>query len=135
MDKYSTYSGVGSVLTYAKTLTDQLYSVNGIVFVLTDGDDNASKTTPKMIRDMKGKTLKNEEIESIVDILVGINVTDTSCKQFLDKFSKDADFTQYVDAGNADKNTLAKLAQFVSKSISSQSQSLGTGNSTPVMTF
>ena len=35
--------------------------------------------------------------------------------------------SQYIDAGAATKGKLAKLADFVSQSVSSQSQALGTG--------
>src|SRR5438128_2007010 len=48
---------------------------------------------------------------------------------------RDAGFTQYVEIGDADPKTFAKLAQFVSKSISAQSQSLGTGGPSQSLVF
>lgn len=50
-------------------------------------------------------------------------------------FDRQAGFTAFLPLEDAGKNTLAKLAQFVSKSISSQSQSLGTGKPSESITF
>jgi len=70
-----------------------------------------------------------------VSILIGVNITDSMVSQALNDFNTRAGFTQYVEIGNASKSTLAKLAQFVSKSISSQSQALGTGSASASLTF
>jgi len=64
-------------------------------------------------------------IESLIVVLVGINAQTFNAK--LAVFQQDAGLTQFVDAGDATAQRLAKLAQFVSKSISSQSQALGSG--------
>ena len=53
----------------------------------------------------------------------------------IEDFHKAAGFTQYVELGSADEKTLAKLADFVSQSISAQSQSLGTGGPSQSLTF
>jgi hypothetical protein len=45
----------------------------------------------------------------------------------LENFKNEAGIDQYINIGKADANTLAKLADFISKSISSQSQSLNSG--------
>ncbi len=58
-----------------------------------------------------------------------------SIKQYLDDFRTEAEFTQYVPINEADQSSLAKLAEFVSKSISSQSQALGTGGASIQLTF
>ena len=68
---------------------------------------------------------KGEDIESLITILIGINAAD--CTQELDDFRQQAEIDQYIDAGKATKGKLAKLADFVSQSVSSQSQALGTG--------
>ena len=46
-----------------------------------------------------------------------------------------AGFTQYIELADAKANTLAKLADFVSRSISSQSQSLNTGGPSKSLSF
>lgn len=47
----------------------------------------------------------------------------------------DAGFTQYVEVDNATDAKLAKLADFVSRSVSSQSQALGSGGPSKALTF
>jgi len=120
------YEGIGATLTYAKSLTDQDFNVNGAIYILTDGDNNASKfATPAKIKKLL-EGVKNEEmIESLIVVLVGINAQTFNAK--LAVFQQDAGLTQFVDAGDATAQRLAKLAQFLSKSISSQSQALGSG--------
>ncbi len=127
------YSSVGATLTYAKKLTDQDFSVNAICFIITDGCDNSSSTTPKSIADMIQNAKIGEEIESMLTILVGINTS--GCKQPLEDFQIDAKLNQFVDCGDATAQRLAKLATFVSKSISSQSMALGSGGASKPLTF
>ena len=50
-------------------------------------------------------------------------------------FKTDVGFTQYVEIANADAKTLSKLADFVSRSISAQSKSLGAGGGSASLTF
>ena len=119
------FSSVGSVNAYAKKLMDDDFLANGIVFIITDGYENASTTTPKMIRTEIEKAVKGEEIESLVSVLIGINASDYN--DVLENFQQEAGIDQYIDAGEATKSKLAKLAEFVSQSVSSQSQALGTG--------
>ena len=119
------YSAVGATNAYATKLNADEYLTNGIAFVITDGDNNASHATPAMIRKEIEQAVKGEHIESLVSVLIGINTT--SCKHFLEDFQRDAGLTQYIDVGDVSKGKLAKLAAFVSQSVSSQSQSLGTG--------
>ncbi len=121
----ATYSSIGAMLDYGADLMKQDYLANGIVFIITDGYDNASTTGPQMIRDVLEGAQREEKLKSLVSVLIGINVDDY--RGVLESFQKDAGINQYIDAGEATKNQLAKLAQFVSQSISSQSQALGPG--------
>jgi hypothetical protein len=127
------FSSVGATVIYAKKLMEQDFNVNGICFVITDGCENDSKTSTSMITALTSKAKIGEEIESLISILVGINTTD--CQQALDDFRQAAGMSQYVDVGNATAQRLAKLAAFVSKSISSQSQALGSGSASQPLTF
>lgn len=127
------FTGIGSAVTYAETLDDEDIDTNAIVFVITDGDDNASKMAAAAVA-AKAKEARgigvakdNVALESLLTILIGVNVTDPSMRAYLAKFQTDGEFDQYVELGNASPKTLAKLADFVSQSISSQSQALGTG--------
>lgn len=131
----ATYNSLGSIQAYGKTLFDQEFNVNAICFVITDGEENTSTATAHTVKTLKEEIIRAEEIESVLTILVGININDRSCKMALERFEKDAAFDQFICAADASKGTLAKLAQFVSKSISSQSQSLGTGGPSQTLTF
>jgi len=135
----ATYSGVGAILTYAKVLIDQDFDVNGCVYIITDGMDNRSSMQPASIFSKIEGALKNEEIESLVSILIGIvdpNSYDApEIQKYLSYFKDEANLTQYIDAGEATPGKLAKLAEFVSESISSQSQALGSGAPSQQLTF
>lgn len=100
----------------------QDFLANGIVFVITDGDDNASSVTIQMIKEEMDRATKGEEIESLLGILIGVNAMQYEPE--LDKFAQTSGL-KFIDAGEATKGKLAKLAEFVSQSVSSQSQALG----------
>lgn len=144
----ATLDGVSGTCTYAKTLTDQDFDVNGAVYIITDGLDNASryykKTTPKKIADYLQSIVmgEGEEIESLITVLIGLhdpNITGDSwakeANRALTEFQVEANLTQFVDAGDATPQRLAKLASFVSQSISSQSQNLGSGQASQPLNF
>jgi len=132
----ASYESIAATLTYSKSLIDQDYYCNGCIYIITDGVDNNSKVATKdMIKKKLLESTKNEVIESLITVLIGINTTDDECKKFLEKFKNDSDLTQYVDVGEATPQKLAKLAGFVSKSISSTSQALGTGTASQPLIF
>lgn len=70
----------------------------------------------------------------MMTILIGIN-DDPTVQDGLEKHAKEVGFTQYIKAGNASKDTLSKIAGFVSESISSQSQALGSGGPSQSLAF
>ena len=118
---------IESIGGYGKQLRANDYLVNAVIFIITDGDDNASKVgspakVKKAIEDIK----RSESLESIKVILIGLG-NQTSVQAYLDTFKNDAALDQFVWVGAADAKALAKMAQFVSASISASSQSLGTG--------
>jgi hypothetical protein len=129
----ATHNGLESVISYGKTLVESDYDCNAIVVVVSDGMDNSSTYGPEQVKNILSQAMKDENLESLVTILVGVNVTDPTVGQYLKDFNDRAGFTQYVEVGDASEKTLARLANFVSKSISNQSQALGTGGaSTPI---
>jgi hypothetical protein len=121
----ATYNSIGAMLDYGKQLADNDFLANGIAFIITDGGDNVSTMTPGMIARQVDDARQAEKLESFLSILIGIN--DGQLKQYLDDFRQQAKLDQYISAGNATPGMLAKLAAFVSQSVSSQSQALGTG--------
>lgn len=129
------FSAIGATVTYARELVNQDYNVNGITFTVTDGEDNRSRTAPGLIADLKRRALAGEEIESLQNLLIGVNIREKRVLDALLKFEREARFDQFIDIGEATTEKLAKLAAFISKSISAQSQSLGTGGVSKVLTF
>jgi len=119
------YSAIGAMNAYGQKLSDDDYGVNAIAFIITDGDENASVATMQMVKEELNRAITGETMESMISILIGINAQYYQAK--LEQFQREAGITQYIDAGEATRGRLAKLAEFVSQSVSSQSQALGTG--------
>jgi Mg-chelatase subunit ChlD len=131
----ASHNGVEALVQYSEQLGDQDFDANGIVVVITDGCDNASKMTANSVKEALQRAVVSESLESLVSILVGVNITDAYVAQALQAFQQEAGFTQYVELDNASESTLAKLADFVSRSISSQSQALGSGGASQSLKF
>ena len=129
----ATFNAVAATNEYAKILSDQDFGVNGVVFVITDGDDNASSYTEDMVAKEIERGVTSEYLESLNVILIGVNAA--MYRPQLESFKKKAKLTQYVDVADATSKELAKLADFVSRSISSQSQALGTGGASQALVF
>ena len=103
--------------------------------MITDGEDNASTLGIRHVREALKQAVLTESLESLVSILIGVNVQDARIGGYLQDFKNEAGFTQYVEIGQANAAALAKLADFVSRSISAQSQSLGTAGPSQKLTF
>ncbi len=132
----ATLDSVETTEAYAKSLNDQDYFCNGIIFVVTDGGENASRTANMAkIKTAVDNIRLNESLESIKMILVGVNDNNGSLSSHLTSFKDDAGFDEYISVDNVDAGSLAKLAQFISQSISSTSQSLGTGGPSQAVNF
>lgn len=116
---------IDSLATYGKTLIDSDYTVNGLICILTDGVDVGSTLRVNHVKEAMKRALQSEALESLVTILIGINVKDPQVSRFLTQFKDEAGFGQYIEAGDASPKTFAKIAGFISKSVSSQSQSVG----------
>lgn len=118
---------------YARVLTENDFDVNGIIFVVTDGMDNQSRSKRGDVAKAIQKVKQDEYLESLIVILIGVNAS--QCSRELDQFHKDAGLSQYVDITAFDASRGAKLAEFISKSTSAQSQSLGTGGPSDILKF
>ena len=132
---YATENAVASTTNYAHKLASGDFSANAILFVITDGMDNASRVSAAQVKKAFAEAVTSEALESIVSILIGVNVNDSQVSAYLKSFHVDAGFTQYVEIEKADAKTLARLAEFVSQSISAQSQALGTGGGSQQLVF
>ena len=131
----ATENAVISTISYGQKLLAGDFSANAIFFVITDGVDNASRLPANKVKEALSKAVTSEALESVVSVLIGVNVQDPQVGSYLKQFQTVAGFTQYIELDKADAKTLARLAEFVSKSISAQSQALGTGGSSQSLVF
>lgn len=123
-------SGIASADDYGRRMyKEEDLTANAIVFVVTDGLDNASTCSMHAVKDaldkargVHGGVDAEEGLESILSILIGVNVSNPYIKTQLEVFKNEVGFDQYADIDH-----IPTLVAFVSQSISSQSQSLGTG--------
>src|SRR5512137_603785 len=114
--------------TYGKQLTAQDFLVNAIVVVVTDGEDNNSNIQdPAQVKKNLVAVRRAENLESLLLILVGVTNDNVSLNTYLTTVRDDCGCDQYVSIGNATPGRIAKLADFVSQSISSTSSALGSG--------
>jgi uncharacterized protein YegL len=124
-----------SLAAYGRKLIDEDYSVNGALYVLTDGMDEHSTLTVNAAKEAMERALSSESLESLASVLVGVNTQNQHVAQYLEDLSQKAQFRQYVGIDQATPAKLAKLGEFISRSISSQSQSLGTGGPSQPLAF
>jgi len=137
------YSSIGATLILAEDLSiKQHYDVNGIVFIITDGMDNRSKTSNAEIRRLIETSLKKEDlIESMETVLIELKdpkAIDSYAQEVtraLEKFKKEVGISNFINAGDATPKNLAKLGQFISESLSSTSSSIVTGQPSQPVTF
>lgn len=119
------YNAIGATNAYGKKLFDNDFVVNAINFILTDGEDTSSKLGPKAVADEIQKALQGEYLDSVISVLIGINAD--HCQSYLEDFKDKAGLNYFINAGDATPDTLARIAQFVSQSVHSQSQAVGSG--------
>lgn len=130
------FDALAATEQYGQVLYDQDFDVNGAVFVITDGLDNRSATaTPALLAARLAAIRQAESLESMLALLIGVNTADSQAQNALQSLAQEAAFDQYIDVSRASTDALARLAGFVSKSISNQSQALGSGGPSQVLTF
>ena len=117
-------SAVGATVDYADALRRQDYSSTGLLFVITDGDNNASKFGADTVARKIREALSGETVEDFASVLVGINAA--QFRTSLEDFQKGAGISAYLDAKDASAATLAKIGGIISRSVSS-SGSQGSG--------
>lgn len=131
----TTHNAIRATLDYADNLTKQRYTANAVVFVLTDGGDNVSKLTARDVKRALEDAVRSEDLESINTVLVGVNIADAHVRKMLEDFRREAGLTQYEEIANLSPERAARLADFVSRSISAQAQAKGTGGPSKALVF
>lgn len=133
----ATMNAVISTAEYGKQLVNGDNMCNGVLFIITDGRDNMGGVTPSEISNAIKDIRKDEgaeTVESINTILIAAS-DDSYVVSSIKKFHQEAGLSQLVEMGEATANNLAKLGQFVSQSVSSTSQALGSGGPSQPLTF
>jgi uncharacterized protein YegL len=130
-------NAIAATNDYAKKLGDEDFDANAIVIIITDGCDNSSnEASTSTVKKTLQASVREESLESMLSILVGVGVGQwAEVQDALDTFKNEAGITQYVEISDANANNLAKLADFVSRSISAQSQALNTGGPSQALQF
>ena len=130
----ATIEAIEATGTYGKTLTSQDFLVNAVVFLVTDGESNTGNVLDAaQIKKTLLQVRRSEDLESILLVLIGVTNDDINLNTYLQTVKDDGGFDQYVSIGTASPGKLAKLAQFISQSISSTSSALANGTqSTPL---
>lgn len=118
---------VQALCDYGKKLRGEGFQVNAALYVVTDGLDTHSKITPAALGKLFREAVTSEALESFLSVLIGINIQESHVAQALGAVNQEASFSSYVQAQSADAKTLARVGELISKSISAQSQALGTG--------
>lgn len=131
----ATHEALETTLAYAKTLADQEFLTNAITIIVTDGEEMEFDVTTDRIAELIRLARASEKVlESLTVVLVGITSNQLTTRKLQD-YQKAVGITQFVDVGSATPGKLAKLAQFVSRSISSTSAALGTGQGSKPIAF
>jgi len=123
----ATVNAIEAAAVYGKNLVENDFECNGLLVVVTDGMENNSTNTTNQAKEALKQVQLNEHIDGgLHTILIGVN-EDPGVHSYLEDFKKDVGFAQEVHLVDASPETLAKVANFVSRSTSAQSQSLATG--------
>lgn len=128
-------TAIAAMNDMGESLSKDDYTVNGIFIAITDGCDNNSTLTMQDVKKRLEEAKKGEKMESLLSILVAVNTQDAGVEQILKTFSLEAGFTQFVSVNDATDKKLARLAQFISKSVTSQSKQIGQGSASQPLNF
>lgn len=132
----ASHNAIASAIAYGTELGRHDFEVNAIAFIITDGQDNASRTRASDIAALLSRSTANEELESLTTILVGVGARDDDALgTYLEAFRRQAGLDAAIALARADAKTLGRLARFVSQSISTQSQALGSGHAARLLGF
>lgn len=131
----ATMNSINATIKYGEKLYDNDFDTNGILFIVTDGMDNRSSNSINDVENSIKNFKMNESVESLKTVLIGVNTNGNDVSKYLENFKQKASIDQYIDIKNATSENLAKMANFISKSISAQSQALGSGVASKSLSF
>jgi len=127
-------NAISATTDYASKMSDWDFTVNGIVVLLTDGDNNVYSTSKSDVLQASKKAMKTEALESLMTILIGVGLDDyPELAEELGKFKDEAQLTQFIEIGKLTPSVFSKLANFISQSISQTSEALGSGHASTLL--
>lgn len=128
----ATIDALRSMVEYAKHLAQGDYRANGILILLTDGEETMETETVAIlnIQNELAAIKTAEVLDSILIIMVGFR-PEPHIEAVQKNFASQCGM-KYVKLTEATPQRLAKLAQFVSHSVSSQSSQIGTGQAAQI---
>lgn len=128
-------NAIEATVAESKRLNSQQFVSNGIIIWLTDGCDYGSALKQSSVAASLAKAIASEELESILTILIGVNVGGGSNKDKLESFAKEVGIDQFEAVEQITEAAMKKILGFVSKSILSQSKAVGSGGPSKSLTF
>lgn len=129
----ASYSSIGSIINYGTDLLKNYYKVTSCCYILSDGEENSSKMSFDSLKELIEKEKKNEKGVNLTTILIGLT-NDKNINSCLKDFKDKSGIDEYVWAGEASEENIARISRFVSGSISSKSNTLN-GIPTAAPTF
>ena len=128
---------------------DNDYEVNGGLFLMTDGANNSGKypasdgSDNHHLKEAFDRIRAEEKIESFAPYLIAVGCTNPTYRAALEKLASDCEFTPvphhdeakrkagetlpFLDVTDVSTSGLARLAQWISESLSETSKALGSG--------
>lgn len=129
-------NAIESSNAYCKTLQDQDCEVNAILVVISDGLDNNSTNKTAQVMDAINRFKMNEHADGgLMTILIGCEHSYGNCLQELGDWQKATGFSQYEPLQDVKDSTFAKIANFISRSVSKQSIQLQSGGPSVALPF
>lgn len=122
------------MIDYADQLAKKRYTTNGVLYLVSDGDDYGSTLSLADARKAMAKGISSESLESMLSVMVGLSNNDATLAA-MEKFAKDVGFTQFLPVKDTSEATLLRIGQHASQTIVSQSQHLGTGGPSQALKF
>jgi len=124
---------VEAAVAYAAVLAQQAYTTNAITIVVTDGKDSGYGCGAGDVARTNDQAISGESLESSQIVLLGLT-EDLQFGTYLEKVRTDCKIDKTMIVGTfvaggptANRGKIAKLLQFVSHSVSSTAQALGSG--------
>jgi hypothetical protein len=122
----ATADGVDALDIYASELAQKRYRANSINFIITDGDDNDSKSTMLSVKQKYDVLQSKEILDSVTLVLIAINAKDPGYAARLDSFSKTIGMDKFIDISDIDA-ALDTLVEYIVTTTESTTQVVGTG--------